>query len=290
MAELARIVRERDHQSKPSLWFLGFQEVTAEAEAVLERELPEYRFVRQRGDMPYRCALAVRQRRPPGDGGDVRDPTILDAGCVDYCLTRCGRAFCYARVGIPSSCSSKEVLVATTHLESYLSAALPGRDERRAQLEQFQDFAEEQLRLHPKLSFCVLMGDFNYDDWGPKPPRKTVVLDESLDKVLTLPFADVWLDYVRQRSDLGGENCYTYDGQRNPMLKNNLRRRFDRCIVVARSSTQLPRTASTELLGTDPFPDLTWVKRNPYNGAVINGQTPTMVSDHYGFLAALSAT
>jgi tyrosyl-DNA phosphodiesterase 2 len=289
MAELARILRGRDRAQQQDrrspLWFVGFQEVTPEAEAVLQAELPEYRFVRQRGDMPYWCTLAVRQRR------DGSDPTILEAGCVDYHVTRCGRAFCYARVRLPAS--PTEVLVATTHLESYLSASLPGRDERRAQLEQFQEFARGQLRSHPALGFCLLTGDYNYDDCRPKPPRKTVVLDDPLDKVLALPFADAWLDHrarqQQQRSDLGGgEECYTYDGQRNPMLKNNLRRRFDRCVAVGRTPAQLPRTASAELLGTDPLPGLTWVKRNPYNGAVVNGQTPTMVSDHYGFLAELS--
>jgi hypothetical protein len=276
MSAMAQILRECNKPLAPPLWFVGFQEVTEEARDVLEKNLPEYKFVRQPSG-PYYCMLGVRQTSAGSN------PILLDSGCVDFRTTVCGRAFCYARVRFPAG-SQQEMLVATTHLESYCGKDYTGHDERPIQLLQFEAFARAQMDRHPNLRSCLLMGDYNWDD-----ESKSARLDDKIDRVLTLPSADVWLQYQQSFQDnrsRSKETCYTYDGPRNPMLGSRLRRRFDRCVAICRDQADLPQTTRVDLLGTTELPGLRWDKVNSFTGT--SREVPTMISDHYGLLASLS--
>jgi tyrosyl-DNA phosphodiesterase 2 len=80
--------------------------------------------------------------------------------------------------------------------------------------------------------------------------------------------------------DAGQPFDYTYDGKENPMLANNLRRRLDRCIYLPQKKNQYQVTL--QKVGMKAIPNLTWNKKNPYNGT--SRQVPVAPSDHFGLV------
>jgi len=270
MNALVKLLLEKDSHDKP-LWFVGLQEVTEESHPHLERSLSSAGFtvVPQSNRAPYYCLLCVRSRGP-------NDPTVLDAGWVNFSTSCMSRGFCYVRVRLPQS--ENQLLVATTHLESYASKDYNGAKERPQQLQEFERYVKDEMATHPELHHAVLMGDLNWDDERRgKPP------DSPMDKVFeTEHWKDAWLE---SRPDPKA-TCFTYDGKANPMLSNKLQRRFDRCLFLSTSKTahEDVRCVGTQILGTQALPGLFFDKVNPFNGS--SKTYPTAPSDHFGLVVS----
>lgn len=192
------------------------------------------------------------------------------------------RGFLYVRAQLPHS--RKEILFTTTHLESWTGDEYTGSAQRPLQLKQMESFCNQQMATHKHLSLSIMTGDCNWDD---ERPGRSVPLDPKMLTVLSSGWQDSWLMAPRQSSK---ETCYTYDGKANPMLGNNLRRRFDRVLLSSsprknnnnNNGGAVARAVSTALLGTQPLPDLTWEKYNPYKRSYKTQATAP--SDHFGYL------
>lgn len=258
---------------EPNTWFAGFQEVTMQSFPVIAQAMQRagYTLVPQTNlKSLYFCVLAVRQLSTDG--------TILDSGWVDFTTTGMSRGFCYARLRLRGR--DEQILVATTHLESFVLNATTGVQERAAQLLEFTEFARQEMKTHKQLQWVALMGDLNWDDES-KSAKDTAVADLLND--CRMPWKDAWLQTQQKKSD----KCYTYDGRLNPMLSNSMRRRFDRTLLFSRqegANKQL-QVVSTKLVGQDAFPGLTFFKKNPFTGG--GKIMPVAPSDHFGFVSEL---
>ena len=268
MKAIARLVK-----TEPNTWMAGFQEVTDESLPILAEEMNDagYQTIVQTDRAPYYCVLAVRQLS--------RDPAVLDRGWVSYRHTYQARGFCYARVELPHC--KEQMIVATTHLESWTGPASTGARERVVQLKEFCQWTRKQMDAHPQLKWTVIMGDLNWDDESRNPN------DQAMSQVLMdgqQPlFKDAWLTVRTKKS----EKCYTYDGRDNPMLGGSMRRRFDRTIMIARDmmAHQQFQVVGTKLIGKQALPGLTFQKLNPY--AQTYSTKPVAPSDHFGFVSEL---
>mmetsp|Transcript_16352 Transcript_16352/g.36793 ORF Transcript_16352/g.36793 Transcript_16352/m.36793 type:complete len:125 (-) Transcript_16352:44-418(-) len=100
---------------------------------------------------------------------------------------------------------------------------------------------------------------------------------------------DNWID--AWRSLYKKEEGYTYDAKSNPMLRGNLRRRFDRFLLKFRNSS-LDRVEESVLIGLHQIPGIQWEKSvNNWSTGKPTGETrllPVLPSDHYGLKASLS--
>lgn len=290
MRELVRLaVHGKRGQKEPyqAPWFIGLQEVTQESAIPLAESLKRAGYstiITQEFEggarMPYFCQLAVRH-------GSSNDPKLLESGSVGYTSTRMGRGFCYARVRLPggnthlSQEEQPQLLVATTHLESWAGKEYSGSIQRQEQLLEFENNCRSEFKLHAQLKWVILMGDLNWDD-----ERKKGSPDSKMSAFLTLPWKDVWLDHLPSQQD--ESTHFTYDGKLNPMLGNNMRRRFDRCLVFARDHASLNQLASqgVQLLGQQTLPGLRFSKSNPWSNS--KREYPVAPSDHFGLIARLS--
>jgi hypothetical protein len=206
----------------------------------------------------------------------ARDAPLLDGGWTNFRNTGMGRGFCYARVRLPSDA---QLLVATTHLESWTGKHSTGAHERATQVREFVKWAHQEFVTHAQLKWVVLMGDLNWDDESQKP-NDPVIAEVLRDCVM--PYKDTWLAVRKKPS----EKCYTYDPRDNPMLGgNSLRRRFDRTLIFARdkmTNDQL-QVLSTKLIGKEALPGLTFQKLNTYTQTF--STKPVAPSDHFGFVS-----
>jgi len=176
----------------------------------------------------------------------------------------------------------KEVLFGTSHLESWI----PGNDGRVGRAEQIQvvrEFCESYLANVSGVSCAIVTGDLNWDD----ERKRAKGIDEPLIKsYLGSEWVDAW------RAVKGAKNeGYTYDAKLNPMLRGNLRRRFDRFLVYFNPQHEKRGLIlSAELIGKDPIPGIKWKKEvRGYNG-VATGRTntvPVLPSDHYGLTTVI---
>jgi len=169
-----------------------------------------------------------------------------------------------------------------------------------------------------RLEAAFLTGDLNWDDerkrsGGVDKPLLSVVRGPSAiseggeggdcDHDDTAKWEDVWLERC------AGQEGYTYDSKENPMLRGNLRRRFDRCLVYALSERKVAsdnggddngdkQTAlaahSVRMIGTEPIDGLVWKKEvqkwvggRPTGGTGTPLNLPVLPSDHYGLYAIL---
>ncbi|GKY96876.1 hypothetical protein MPSEU_000646700 [Mayamaea pseudoterrestris] len=260
--------------AEPQTLFIGLQEVTDQSLPILATQLRAagYETIVQSNGAPYYCVLAVRQL--------ARDAPLMDGGWVSYGHSRMGRGFCYARLRLQRQ-SDAQVIVATTHLESYTGKESTGARERVDQMMEFGQWAWQQMQEHAHIKYAVIMGDLNWDDESrnPNDGLMTSVLSEC-----DMPFKDAWLSVQRKKS----EKCYTYDPRDNPMLGgNNLRRRFDRAIIFARHETAHAQlhVLGTKLIGTEALPGLTFQKLNTYTQTYLT--KPVAPSDHFGFVSEL---
>jgi hypothetical protein len=253
------------------LLFCGFQEVVPALNVPLERVLQAsgYKVFSQPG-AHYGCALAVKCRGPDA-------VAVLDAGWQGFTETNMARGFLHVRARLPNT--EQQVLFTTTHLESWAGKDHTGMTQRRKQVQEMEAFCNQQLELYPNLQAAIITGDLNWDDERRNP------VDAAMSTVLRTTWKDAWLETKRGTKDV----CYTYDGKMNPMLGNNLRRRFDRVLIRCRSDDS-PRLVptTTRLIGTQAIPGLTFRKENPYTKT--SREYAVAPSDHFGFVAHLQTS
>jgi endonuclease/exonuclease/phosphatase family metal-dependent hydrolase len=263
MNAIARLTK-----AEPQTLFAGFQEVTDESFPILSKQMEAagYQIIVQDNGAPYFCILAVRRL--------ANDAPLLEGGWVRFQQSQMGRGFCYARMQLQDC----QLIVATTHLESWTGPNATGARERVAQMHEFCKWAQDEMRTHSQVKWAIIMGDLNWDDESRKPN------DEPMSKVLDdcdMLFEDAWLSVQRKKSD----KCYTYDARDNPMLGGSLRRRFDRTLIFARNNAahEQLQVLGTKLIGTQALPGLTFQKENTYTKTF--STKPVAPSDHFGFVS-----
>jgi endonuclease/exonuclease/phosphatase family metal-dependent hydrolase len=247
--------------AQQSCWLIGLQEVVPSLAQALFPKLKSlgYRIFQQPG-ASYGVSVAVHS-----------DLSILESGWQPYHDTCMARGFVFVRAQVPAS--SRELLFATTHLESFQrmpnGSDYTGAPQRQAQLRQLAAFCKAQKVQHSELKTILFNGDLNWDDERANclDPSLVDTLDDSLWK-------DCFLD-IRKGEDKG----YTYDGRDNPMLNNSIRRRFDRCLV------QGCTVQTVNLVGTEAIPNQSWNKYNPWKRSFKS--TPLAPSDHFGLVVNL---
>lgn len=278
----------RCHSSKCPLSMVGFQEVTAELAEFLRPQLilmgykwhVQPHVMSMPGSGMYGCAIAVH-----------KDLKVLESNFIPYSNTAQFRGILYVR--------TNSIFFATTHLESYAGPQFTGAKERQVQAKEIANFCRGQLLQHKgTLQHAIFTGDLNWDD------ERTTRSKTRGDNVPLLPlisegenWTDAWLDFsqknvgtnqARRPAAAGGNKevaGYTYDAKENPMLGGNLRRRFDRCLVLSNQNSHNKLIHNFELLGKKAIPNLTYVKRNPYNDT--SRTVPVAPSDHFGIAVTI---
>jgi hypothetical protein len=273
-------------QQIPRPTFLGLQEVTPyllNAIAPLLTSLGYGRIMFQEG-VTYGCALAVLT----DDIDSSASATILRSGFEPYtnsCMAR-GLMWVHAKLKY----TDIEILFTTTHLESYINTENDGSKAREVQLKEAINFCldwQSKYRVNPKSSSAMIItGDLNWDDerkrsLGTNTPLLSIANDDS--NVQEHLWQDSWLESNGPRHD-----GYTYDSKENPMLKGNLRRRFDRCLVCSPSQDIV--TLSSELVGKEIIEGYTYRKEVPEwrygkpTGSITYQDRPLCASDHFGLV------
>lgn len=244
----------RDNTENGDLVFIGFQELTDSLVEYLTPHMKRmgYRFCLQPRHGQYGVGLAV--------GKEV---AMVESKFLPYHNSCQGRGLLYIQ--------TPTMIFATTHLESYMDPkTYNGVKQREEQIVEATTFCYNQLQAHPELQIAIVVGDFNWDDERPQSPNRPLLQ--------VIPKGD-W-------KDAGTPRDYTYDAKENPMLGGNLRRRFDRCIYLTQKNSKnnpgMETTTTTHLkkLGLTAIPNLTWNKRNSFNGTVRT--VPVAPSDHFG--------
>ena len=278
--------------------FVGLQEVTP---ALSEELFPRlrsggYQLISQ--DITgcgYGCSVAVLTCAVGG-------AEVIDSGFIPYSDTIMARGlvWVHARIGPGDrgggGGGGGEVLFGTTHLESFVrNYPVPGRTyngaaQREGQIQECQRFAESFMSKRRGVRAAFITGDLNWDDerkrsGGNDRPLLEVLAKEGDGR------DDVWIDAWRETQPR--EDGYTYDAKENPMLRGNLRRRFDRCLACFRKgATESLRVESTELIGKDAIKGITWQKeksqwgRGGGTGQIIT--LPVCPSDHFGLCVQIS--
>lgn len=243
--------------------WIGLQEVTPTLASVLFPLFREtgYTMVEQ-PNTPYGCVLCLQV------------DAILDSGFIPYDDTVMGRGILWAWTRV----QGRSILFTTTHLESYFrnpdGTAYTGVAQREKQLLQIKQFCEGFLN-DGRADVAIITGDLNWDDERAR--------SKGDDKPVMELMGSIWIDTWRQHRP--NEAGYTYDSKESPMLRGNLRRRFDRCLI----RSKLPVTVKdTELVGKDVIPGLTRSKDTHPMARNRNAvQTPVLPSDHFGLRVTL---
>jgi hypothetical protein len=304
IVEELRICRNKSNSqgNTSPLWCIGFQEVTTELQRILAPQLIAlgYTWYPQPGLQGfYGCALAIH-----------KSIQVVETRFIPYSNTMQRRGILVAR-------TNQSFLFATTHLESYISPTQTSVKERQVQVQEMAEYCQKQLQLHAStLKLAIFVGDLNWDDerssrgGSGDNERLLALLSPAKDSP---EWTDAWLHYSSSQAAADGTPIstipvkvkgkkatisgaaaaapgYTYDAKENPMLGGNLRRRFDRCLLLP--ATALMRTSPVvqhfDFLGTRAIRGLSWEKRNPYNGS--SRCVPVTPSDHYGIAVTLSAS
>lgn len=246
------------------LWFIGLQEVTHDLSPLLSPFLESagYTMVYQPFES-YGTAMGVHE-----------DCKVLKSGFVRFQTTIMDRGMLYAIARLPQS--EQEVLVVTTHLESYLGPQQNGASQRRNQVREVKQFCEKHLTERPSLQMAVVMGDLNWDDERPRSSKGT---DVPLMSLLDAKWKDSWRE-THPSNDTG----YTYDSKMNPMLRGALRRRFDRCMIRPQPPASVVLEES-KMVGQEALPGLVWKKQYEYPpGNVVVSDRAVCASDHFGLV------
>lgn len=249
--------------SGPLPRFIGLQEVTASLAATLFPLLESnaYQIISQ-PSAAYGCALALLQV-----------DEVVDSGFRPFHDSIMGRGILWAHARV----EGQSILFTTAHLESYVKnyngATYTGAPQRESQLREMKKFCEGFLG---KVDLAIITGDLNWDD-----ERKTK--SAGADKPMMDVLGDEWVDAWRVHRP--NEEGYTYDAKESAMLRGNLRRRFDRCLIRSNSRVSVQ---DTELIGTRKIANLLWEKEpHPMakNRSVV--QLPVLPSDHFGLRVTL---
>ena len=294
-----------DLQPRPLL--VGLQEVTSDLEQLLYPLLQSmgYHVISQpqqtRGQ--YYVAIAVLTGNGLGGGGssgndDTVSAQVVTSGFEPYAGTIMERGLLWTHVRLCSGASSREVLFTTTHLESFLAGGFMGQPydgvaQRKAQIRQAARFCTQYVQTRARhgtrIDAAVITGDLNWDD----ERKRSKGNDEKMLEVIGSDSNDAWTDaWLKCRP---GEEGYTYDAKLNDMLRGNLRRRFDRCLVWKDGGNAnndiLP--VHCDMIGTSAIAGLNYRKekqRFSYGSFVPTGEfldQPVSPSDHFGLYVTL---
>eukprot|EP00588_Corethron_pennatum_P000513 CAMPEP_0194288614 /NCGR_PEP_ID=MMETSP0169-20130528/37189_1 /TAXON_ID=218684 /ORGANISM="Corethron pennatum, Strain L29A3" /LENGTH=490 /DNA_ID=CAMNT_0039035667 /DNA_START=166 /DNA_END=1635 /DNA_ORIENTATION=+ len=285
MATVASLVTRSAPASRRHPLFVAMQEVTGD----LSRELyPPLRdagyeiFGQDMTQVAYGCSIAVLTR-----DGDVCVKTV-ESGFLPFTETIMGRGLFWvlAEVSRPG-CDAFEILYCCTHLESFMAnhygpgKPYNGTNERTKQLIEAKHFCENNMKNRSSIRFAVITGDMNWDD----ERKRSKGIDPSMMSLMDDTWLDTWKDFLPK------DDGYTYDSKLSPMLKGNLRRRFDRCLVKFRNPSEDAVTGNS-LIGLDPIPGLQWKKPvNNWSTGKPTGEIrvlPVMPSDHFGLKTTIS--
>lgn len=263
---------------------VGLQEVTASLMQTLVPLLESVGYqmiVQEAAHSNYGCALALQVDQ------------VLQQGFLPYSNTIMERGLLWALVKL----EGVEIFFGTTHLESYMpqyhanGSAFTGAPEREAQLLECRQFIYKCMEKRPTVQLAVLLGDLNWDDVRPRSTPDNRPLLQVLGTHQDFQWRDAWLD-THTSKEVG----YTYDAKENSMLGGNLRRRFDRCLVCTRTSSNASSSVSSctvqdvTLLGTQAIPGLTWTKPpHPLARNQSAKHVPVLPSDHYGLRIQMQA-
>jgi hypothetical protein len=272
-------------QQTPRPTFIGLQEVTPYLLSIIApllKSLGYSRIMFQEG-VAYGCALAVLT----DDIDSSSSATVIRSGFEPYtnsCMAR-GLMWVHAKLKY----TDIEILFITTHLESYINAENDGSKAREIQLKEATKFCldwQSNYRVNSKSSSAmILTGDLNWDDErkrsvGSNAPLLSVA--NGVPHGQDLFWKDSWME---SKADHDG---YTYDSKENPMLKGNLRRRFDRCLISSPSQDII--TQSSDLIGKDAIEGYKYRKEVPEwrygkpTGNVTYQDRPLCASDHFGLV------
>ena len=272
MARISEIISELT----PKPTFIGLQEVTPVLLQGLSPLLQSmgYRIICQEG-VSYGCAIAILTARSLNGRESAPSADVILSGFQPYRQTRMERGLLWVHAKVDTV---GEVLFSTTHLESYMKNN-DGSRERETQIKEASTFCLEK-GARSNLKSVFITGDLNWDDEnkrvaGTDPKLLATINNESVGEETQ------WLDAWLQTRP--GQDGYTFDSKENPMLKGNLRRRFDRCLAY---SSEIA-IYSTDLCGTEAIPGLTWRKKVEKwgTGAVSYDMRPLAPSDHFGLVA-----
>lgn len=302
--------------------FIGLQEVTPQlAHTLFPLLMAKGYDIHFQDDVAYGCAIAVKISSIKSSIKTTKTNStsqqsqlnmdltceILQKGFVPYhetCMAR-GLLWVHARINHPVIAAPKEIIFTTTHLESYMrnypsyGQTYEGSVQRASQIRQASAFCEEYLNNN-HVDMAIITGDMNWDD----ERKRSKGIDKTLLHVIqSNTWKDAWLEGVNLRKigEEDGVDGYTYDGKLNPMLKNSLRRRFDRCLFYtnnknkkadsdSKSQTMAISIESVCLIGKSNIDGLKYRKEVPqWNrpNTVNVKELPLMPSDHYGLFVIL---
>ncbi len=304
-------------QQKPL--FIGLQEVTMSLMQELFPLLESmgYTMICQ-PDITYSYGVAIAVFTQPQQDHPPSLPyvRVVKSGFQPFTETIMGRGLLWVHADIipwrnncnsSSSSSKSSVLFTTTHLESFVPKhqySLPdkinhnGVKARKSQIQESVTFCQKYRKSSSfssssPIQAMFITGDLNWDD------ERKQAADESLLSIINDnndSNADGWIDawkslYPTQR---GG---YTYDSKLNPMLKGNLRRRFDRCLYYIENNTGAKGgsdkcsklgVCGAKLIGMEAIEGIQWQKEvsewkyGKPTGAVTHQVRPVSPSDHFG--------
>ena len=307
--------------------FIGLQEVTLGLLHELEPLLSSmgYKIIAQstcyQGGA-YGVAIAVLTQPPSTD--HMLQVQIVKTGFDSYQQTMQGRGLLWVDASITHQISSSSssssplqtrqsyrVLFTTTHLESFISKQDNGSRSRVSQIKQVVQFCQNyhcKQHNHDAIDATFITGDLNWDD-----ERKRSKGDDELLVSITNSIPcnnnnsnnnnnnkNVWEWKDAWKVCHPKEDGYTYDSKISPMLKGNLRRRFDRCLyfvganilddIDSRSNDAGPNFAPLDaaLIGTKAIEGVMWKKEvqkwmyGKPTGEMSIDPRPLTPSDHFG--------
>jgi len=178
------------------------------------------------------------------------------------------------------------VLVGSTHLESFLSAysndgvEINGSREREAQLMEIREFVARACESGG-VDLVIVGGDMNHDD-HEKASSATNKHWNDFNVLETL--GNGWRDaYIEAAGggDFNWRESVTYDGQKNPMLGNSLKARWDRILYFVPASSRV--TVSVEQCEVNGKETVAGAERQMKKKV-----NPVTASDHYGVRAVFN--
>jgi len=293
MESISKIISEL--QCRPI--FLGLQEVTPALLRDLSPLLQSmgYRIICQE-DVTYGCALAILTGPSEEESSNSSNAvTLLQSGFQPYRDSRMARGllWLYAAIG------DYEIFFSTTHLESFVRGN-DGSRERVLQLKEANEFIRQFVsRTNRSIDLAMITGDLNWDDERKRSKGTDPNVLETINQNGNVAgryssWHDAWLETRRGKAD--DHDGYTYDSKLNPMLKGNLRRRFDRCLYTTHGGKTVPSINSREagLIGKDAITGLSWRKEvqqwryGQPSGATSIDVRPLCPSDHFGLNVVFS--
>ena len=264
--------------AKHSVDVLLLQELTDSLLQTLGPELKNRGYTlhlqQQRGS--YFVGIAIRA---------TTDITITTIGTKTFDDSNQGRGLLFAVLKLPSNMGNSEIMVSTSHLESYVKEMADKNSAIRAnQLQLVERFCKAFVANKPSITSVIFGGDCNWDDYKIKSSKRTLS-DRKMSEVLT-EWSDAWLNSSR---DEHKEPGYTYDPKTNPMLglKGSLRRRFDRILFDKKS---LMQPFKVEVVGMPIITDCFRQKFNPFTHKYSDEKFPVVASDHFPFLTIFQTT